>query len=125
MCRWPEEVEKQTQARRFRRCKRQGTQFALAGGGWRGGRRGVRGVWSFRLVVHEAPVAQPLVDEFGWSRICLCRWSHDVIVRWCVGMELELFARDGKLGNDNPLPLSSWQCCNGLGFVVGRERESG
>lgn len=97
--------------------------------------------------MHEAPVAQPLVDEFGWSRICLARYdklgndnpylsswkrlrccvqvSPDVIVRWCVGMESELFARDGKLGNDNPLPLSSWQCCNGLGFVVGRERESG
>nr|BAD46722.1 hypothetical protein [Oryza sativa Japonica Group] len=122
MCRWPEEVEKQTQARRFRRCKRQGTQF---GTGRRRLARWSAGCSRCRLVVHEAPVAQPLVDEFGWSRIYLTRWSPDVIVCWCVGMESELFARDGKLGNDNPLPLSSWQCCNGLGFVVGRERESG
>uniref|UniRef100_A0A0D9YSV2 Uncharacterized protein n=1 Tax=Oryza glumipatula TaxID=40148 RepID=A0A0D9YSV2_9ORYZ len=123
MCRWPEEVEKQRQARRFRRCKRQGTQF---GTGRRRLARWSAGCSRCRLVVHEAPVAQPLVDEFGWNRIFLARygklgndnpylsswkrlrWPPDVNVRWCVGMESELFTRDGKLGNDNPLLLSSW-----------------
>uniref|UniRef100_A0A0D3F5N9 Uncharacterized protein n=1 Tax=Oryza barthii TaxID=65489 RepID=A0A0D3F5N9_9ORYZ len=115
MCWWPEEVEKQRQAQRFRRCKRQGTQFGT------GRRRLAR--WSTgcsRCRYGKLGNDNPYLSS--WKRL---RWPPDVIVRWCVGMESELFARDGKLGNDNSLPLSSWQCYNGLGFVVGRERESG